>query len=219
MSRRALVVAFLCALFLAGGARAQDDVERAKRHVERAEAHYSLAEFPEAVDEFKAAYRLAPRPVILFNLGQCYMQMRDFAKAEFSYRAYLRAVPEAANKAMVEELATQAAAALAEENERTTSERAAVELSTAELSTVVAEQRASPLLTAGITTASLGGGLAFGAVVGVLFLEAIFVTDLGSEDTRTGLFWTEKALGAAATMGIAAALVGGTLAATSTLVE
>lgn len=209
MSPRAIVVAFVCALFMAGGARAQDDVERAKRHVERAEAHYSLAEFPEAVDEFKAAYRLAPRPVILFNLGQCYMQMRDFAKAEFSYRAYLRAVPEAENKAMVEELVTQAAAALAEQRERTT----------AEGSTVVAQQRASALLTAGITTAALGGGLAFGALVGVLCLEGIFVTDIGSENTRTGLFWTEKALGAAATMGIAAALVGGTLATTSTFVE
>lgn len=78
---------------------------------------------------------------------------------------------------------------------------------------------ASSLRTAGLTAAALGGGVMLGSLAGVALLELLFLTDVGNEDVRTGLFWSEKALGAAAAMGIGATVLGGTLAISSALVE
>lgn len=204
---RALVLVIGCVL-LAPPALGQDDVvERAKRHVEQAEQHYSLAEFPDAVREFKAAYRLVPRAGILFNLGQCYLQMKDYANAEFSYQAYLRAAPDAANKALVEELITQAREAAAEQERLTREAEAAARASSR-----------GAVLTAGLTSASLGAAVGVVSLLGVGLVELLFLTDVGSEGTRAGWFWSEKALGAAAAIGLGAVVVGGTLA-TATLVE
>lgn len=206
MSSRAFLLVLACVL-LAAPALGQDDVERAKRHVEQAEQHYQLAEFDDAVREFKAAYRLVPRPGILFNLGQCYLQMKDYANAEFSYRAYLRAAPDAANKALVEELIEQAAAAAAEEARQRREAEATARASSS-----------SAALTAGLTTASLGASVAVVSLVGVGLVELLFLGDVRDESTRAGWFWYQKTLGAAAVMGIAAVVVGGSLAA-ATLVE
>lgn len=209
MSSRVLLVVIGCVLVAAAPGLAQeaDAVEQAKRHVEQAEQHYSLAEFPAAVREFKAAYRLVPRAGILFNLGQCYLQMKDYANAEFSYRAYLRASPDAGNKALVEELITQAHAA-AEEEARLRREAEAAARASSD----------SAVLAAGLTTASLGGAVGLVSLLGVGLVELLFWSDLGGEDARAGWFWAEKALGAAAAAGIVAVVVGGSLA-TASLVE
>lgn len=90
----------------------------AKVHAEKGAKHYALAEFEEAIAELKTAYRLAPRPGLLFNLAQCYAQVGDWDRAAFSYRAYLRDAPKAPNRALVEEL-------IAEAEERAATARAA----------------------------------------------------------------------------------------------
>jgi tetratricopeptide (TPR) repeat protein len=64
-------------------------VERAKRLFAAGELHYRLGEFREAVASYRAAMRLAPRPNILFNIAQCFRQLRDSERALFHYRLYL----------------------------------------------------------------------------------------------------------------------------------
>jgi len=70
-------------------ARADSRVEQAKKLFEAAEVHYRLGEFRQAVESYRAAMRLAPRPNILFNIAQCLRQLEDSAKALFYYRLYL----------------------------------------------------------------------------------------------------------------------------------
>jgi tetratricopeptide (TPR) repeat protein len=80
----------LATLLLWGGAALADSkVEQAKRLFEAAEVHYRLGEFRPAVDSYRAAMRLAPRPNILFNIAQCFRQLKDSEKALFYYRLYL----------------------------------------------------------------------------------------------------------------------------------
>lgn len=193
------LVAFLASPTLLAE-EAVGDVERAKRHVEQAERHYQLAEFDDAVREFQAAYRLVPRPGILFNLGQCYLQMKQYEKAAFSYRAYLRAEPEAPNKALVEELIEQAEQAAAEEERRLR-----------EAATVASASSSDAVLSAGLTTASLGAGIAVASFVGVGIVELLLLVDPEAEQARTSWGWYERALLATGAMGVTAALIGGTL--------
>ena len=78
------------------------DTEQAKQHYARGTAHYNLREYKEAVIEFEAAYRLAPDPVFLYNLGQCNRLMGNNEEALHFYRSYLRMQPDSPNRAEVE---------------------------------------------------------------------------------------------------------------------
>ena len=79
-----------------------DDREQAQKHYSAGIAHYNLREYKEAIKEFEASYRLAPDPVFLFNLGQCHRLLKRDRDALYFYQAYLRARPEAENRAEVE---------------------------------------------------------------------------------------------------------------------
>jgi tetratricopeptide (TPR) repeat protein len=74
----------------------------ARRHYDAGMAHFNLREYKLAIDEFQAAYRLRPEPVLLYNLGQAYRLAEDTEQALYFYRAYLRNDPQAANRADVE---------------------------------------------------------------------------------------------------------------------
>jgi tetratricopeptide (TPR) repeat protein len=99
MVRAVLFVALL--LVLAPPAHAADNSE-AQRHYTAGMAHYNLREYKEAIKEFEASYRLAPDPVFLFNLAQCHRLIKHDRDALYFYQAYLRARPEADNRAEVE---------------------------------------------------------------------------------------------------------------------
>jgi len=99
MVRAVLFVALL--LVLAPPAQAADNSE-AQRHYTAGMAHYNLREYKEAIKEFEASYRLAPDPVFLFNLAQCHRLMKHDRDALYFYQAYLRARPDADNRAEVE---------------------------------------------------------------------------------------------------------------------
>ncbi|HZS40562.1 MAG TPA: hypothetical protein VFF06_27205 [Polyangia bacterium] len=79
------------------------DVIEAKRHYERGLAHYNLREYLNAIDEFQSAYRYKPDPVFLYNLGQAHRLANDPEHALYFYRAYLRNLPDAENRAEVEQ--------------------------------------------------------------------------------------------------------------------
>jgi tetratricopeptide (TPR) repeat protein len=98
-----LVPSLALLLWLTGLAAASpSDTEEAKQHYARGTAHYNLREYKEAVTEFEAAYRLAPDPVFLYNLGQCNRLMGNNEEALHFYRSYLRMQPDSPNRAEVE---------------------------------------------------------------------------------------------------------------------
>lgn len=91
----------LCAPAFAKG-ELDPDVVEAKRHFERGLAHYNLREYLNAIEEFESAYRFKPDPVFLYNLGQAHRLANDPEHALYFYKAYLRNLPNAENRAEVE---------------------------------------------------------------------------------------------------------------------
>src|SRR6185503_12676976 len=71
----------------------------ARLHYERGLAHYNFGEMPAAIEEFKQAYALSNAPGLLFNLAQAERLAGQPDQALYSYRTYLRLVPDAPNRA------------------------------------------------------------------------------------------------------------------------
>jgi tetratricopeptide (TPR) repeat protein len=74
----------------------------AKRLYISATKHFDLAEYPDALNDFKEAYRLKDDPVFLYNIAQCYRILNKNDEALSFYRSYLRRAPDAPNRAEVE---------------------------------------------------------------------------------------------------------------------
>lgn len=87
---------------VSAGNEPEDAKHAAKARFMAGQKHYNLNEFPEALREFKEAYRLYSDPVFLFNLGQCERQLGHAEEAIRFYRNYLREQPKAPNRAEVE---------------------------------------------------------------------------------------------------------------------
>jgi len=68
---------------------------------------YELGFFDKALHEAEEAYRLAPLPQILFNIGQCHKALKHWERAAFYYEKYLAKIPDAPNRAKVEDLLTE----------------------------------------------------------------------------------------------------------------
>lgn len=81
--------------------QASADAE-ARRLFESAEIHFRLQEFALALDEYKAAYQLSSRPGLLFNIGQCYKQLKRYEEALKSYQAFLAQFPDSTLRLEVE---------------------------------------------------------------------------------------------------------------------
>ncbi len=71
-----------------------DDVEIAKAHFATGQAYYEHSRFADAAREFEEAYRLAPKPPLLYNMGKSYDSGNDFARALDAYLRFLRAAPD-----------------------------------------------------------------------------------------------------------------------------
>jgi hypothetical protein len=91
---RLLPVLFLSTV-VAVPARAQShatargaDTSEAAAHFRRATALYTEADYASALAEFKRAYDLSPRWEVLFNVGQSYFQLRDYANALTTLRRF-----------------------------------------------------------------------------------------------------------------------------------
>ncbi len=65
---------------------------------------YNEGEFGYALIDAKAAYSLRPVPALLYDLGQIHRALHHWEEAAFSFRAYLRQLPDAPNRATVEDL-------------------------------------------------------------------------------------------------------------------
>lgn len=80
---------------------AGDETARAKEAFSSGQRLYKTGKFAEAMGRFEEAYRLKPHPSILFNIGKCWEQLGEVAKALRSFKDYLHAEPEAKDKQQV----------------------------------------------------------------------------------------------------------------------
>ncbi len=91
--RRALPLAAVLSLLAASPARAQPEVEIARKYFELGQSLYNRADYEGALKQFSEAYRLARRPGILFNLGRCHENLGQYEQAIGRYEEYLRSAP------------------------------------------------------------------------------------------------------------------------------
>lgn len=102
----ALIGLALPASRVAAQPRPEGDVDSATRiaqkHFERGERMFSLGRFEEALEAYQSAFEARPLPEFLFNIGQCYRNLGDYRSAIFSFRKYLKLVPDAPNRRSVE---------------------------------------------------------------------------------------------------------------------
>lgn len=68
---------------------------------------YELGFFEQALHEAEEAYRIDPLPQILFNIGQCQKALKHWEQAAINYQHYLAKMPDAPNRAKVEDLLTE----------------------------------------------------------------------------------------------------------------
>jgi len=94
-------LALAIVLVSVGAARA-DDVVAAREHYARGRTYYDLGRFLDAAHEFEAAYEAKNEPNTLFNIGQSYRFVPDYNKAILAFKAFLRHLPDAPNRAEVE---------------------------------------------------------------------------------------------------------------------
>jgi tetratricopeptide (TPR) repeat protein len=77
------------------------DVKKAKDLFQSGQKLYKQARYAEAIAKFEEAYLVRPHPVIYFNIGKCWEQLGETAKALRAYRDYLRLAPDAKDKETV----------------------------------------------------------------------------------------------------------------------
>jgi len=116
----------LFALLAASPALAQKDPRtEAKAHYANGKKLYEQGQYPQAIEEFRTADQLAPSGVNDFNIALCYESMGQPGDAAKHYRAYLDRMPDASNKAAVQESITRLdAEALAQQQKAAEDDRA-----------------------------------------------------------------------------------------------
>jgi tetratricopeptide (TPR) repeat protein len=84
--------ALLCLLLATTIAHADDKADKADaaKHYELGKRHYNLNEWPQAIKQFRAAYRIYPDPVNLYNIAQSYRLLKKCTKAAEFYASYQR---------------------------------------------------------------------------------------------------------------------------------
>jgi len=101
-------VAILAALAILAGpvavrtARA-DDTADARQHYARGKQLFDGGDYRGAMAEFATADKLAPSPLLEFNIALCHERLGEKAEAVRRYRQYLDRVPDAQNRTQVEQ--------------------------------------------------------------------------------------------------------------------
>jgi tetratricopeptide (TPR) repeat protein len=90
-------------------ARAQADTaeSRARQKFKEGQAHFAAGRFREAANAYEAAYAAKPLPAFLFNLGQCYRNLDEPARAITYFKAYLLDARNAANRDSIQRTITE----------------------------------------------------------------------------------------------------------------
>jgi hypothetical protein len=111
------VLALLLSLTLSSvafGGKAEDRA-KARALFESGTAHYNLGEPTEALADFRAAYRIIPDAVFIFNIAQCLRRLNQPGQAADFYRTYRREAPDAPNRREVDRLIEEMDKAVAEQ--------------------------------------------------------------------------------------------------------
>jgi len=87
MKRVCVIVA--ATVFLAGATAFAD----ARQHFMAGQDYYSQGRYEKAISEFEEAYRLDPRPLLLYNIAQAWEKLGDLVKSVEFLQKYLEADP------------------------------------------------------------------------------------------------------------------------------
>jgi PEGA domain/Tetratricopeptide repeat len=104
MQRILLVLTFVVVAVSTARADGPDSPSKqAGEHFDRGVGLYGEADYRAALVEFKRAYEIAPNAAVLYNLGQTYFQLQNYASALDSFTRYLTESGESpSHKAEVE---------------------------------------------------------------------------------------------------------------------
>jgi len=80
-----------------------DELARAKDHFRRGNQLYDIGKYLDAAAEYRQAFELSEKPAFLFNIAQAYRLGNNAEEAIAAYRGFLRRIPDAAQRAEVEE--------------------------------------------------------------------------------------------------------------------
>lgn len=108
MTGRVASIALVVLLAVVGGsapiARADVPAKEASKHFQRGVALYGEADYRAALVEFRKAYEIAPNATVLYNIGQTYYQLQNYAAALTTLDRYLNeAGSGAAHRSEVEQ--------------------------------------------------------------------------------------------------------------------
>ena len=181
-------------------AAADEQKTAARAEVQKAQLHYKLGRFDEALAGYSRAYEMFNAPALLFNIGQCHKNLKNYERAIFFFEGYLReeTKPDSRKRTLAEELIAES--------------RAELERQRAAAAAEVEARRAATSGPAGSAPVSSVAAV-FGAPpplpsVGGTMLDASPRSDsLGTEKSLTRKWWFWTAIGVGAL-----AVVGGTIA-------
>ena len=95
-------VAILAAPVAVRTARA-DDTAEARQHYTKGKQLFDGGDYRGAMAEFATADKMAPSPLLEFNIALCHERLGEKAEAVRRYRLYLDRVPDAQNRTQVEQ--------------------------------------------------------------------------------------------------------------------
>ena len=102
----ALLTSSVVGVVLGGSATvayADTPAKEASKHFQRGVALYGEADYRAALVEFRKAYEIAPNATVLYNIGQTYYQLQNYAAALTTLERYLNeAGAQAAHRSEVE---------------------------------------------------------------------------------------------------------------------
>ncbi len=93
------VVVVILYLLVAHTASADSKLEQAQKHFRQGQAYFKAGTFDKAIVEYTAAYDLAPRSSVLFNIGLCHENAGEMEKAIAFYDRFLAVAPDEAKSA------------------------------------------------------------------------------------------------------------------------
>ncbi len=85
-----------------------DPKELSRQRYQEGAAAYAAGSYMDAIERFLEANRLSPNPAFAYNIGLAYEELGDAPDALKWYRAYLRALPAAPDRAEIEPKIVQA---------------------------------------------------------------------------------------------------------------
>jgi tetratricopeptide (TPR) repeat protein len=91
---RAVALVLLLLTGVAHAAPSPQALKQAKSHYAIGKTFQDKGDWDLAIGEYEAAYKLAPLPKLLFNIGQCQRLKGDKQKALDAYQAFVAAAPD-----------------------------------------------------------------------------------------------------------------------------